>query len=200
MSRMPPAPHGARGATRTTLLMLLGAILAGALLARFVYLPLTWQIRDRRAMVEVLRLKLADAQVAIARLPQSTAERQRLEAQYRALTGRMTRGESLVRILERLSQQAKAHRVGMAVVKSHADDAASRMLTLGSMVTLHETPLALQLTGRYRPIAEFLGGLAEAPLLSTVRTVTITKPDAANATVRADVTLAVYVAEARAQP
>ena len=177
------------------LLGLTGALLVVILSVRFIYLPVIARINARRVMLNDLRVKIADAQVLAEQLPDQERALQLAREHYGALESRIGEGQSVARILERLSAQAKDHRLELVAVQPHAQDTEPRVVTVGPELTLREVPLALQLTGRYRQLGEFLGELSSAPFLASVHKLVVTKPHAEDAQLKADLVLAVYLAE-----
>ena len=178
-------------------------VAAGLVLAvwtvRFAYLPVLSRLSDRRSRVQELRVKRADAHIVMERLPAQEARLQTAQAQYRELERRVGRDQSPARVLEQLSEQAKRHRLELTAVQSQPGETASRLFTLGPL-TLREVPLTLHVTGRYRMLGEFLGALPQAPFLSSVRSLTVTKSDAEDTALQATLVLAVYLAEGQAVP
>ena len=173
-----------------------GALVALVLAARFLYLPVVARIGERRVALTDLRVKTADAHLLAARLADEERTLTEAQAQHRALERRAGGGQSVARILETLSQQAKDHRLELVAVQPREEDESeTRTLTLGPELTLQEIPLRLQLTGRYRQIGEFLGGLIHTPFISSVRELRMRKPEAGSATLQADLVLAVYLAK-----
>ena len=172
------------------------ALVVLVLLVRFVYLPVVARIGERRASLTDLRVKTADAHLLASRLPDEECALTEAQARYGALERRIGEGQSVARILETLGQQVKDQRLELVAVQPREEDqAASRTLTVGPALTLHEVPLRLQLTGRYRQIGEFLGGLSHTPFMSSVRELRMRKPEADSAILQADLVLAVYLAK-----
>jgi Tfp pilus assembly protein PilO len=108
-------------------------------------------------------------------------------------------GQSIARILETLSQQAKRHRLELVAVQPPIEEEEPRRVGVGAEMILRELPLSVHVTGRYRQIGEFLGALSHAPFLSSVRHVRMMKPQADRATIQADLALVVYLADAGAR-
>ena len=178
--------------------LMLGATAAAATLllaVRFLYLPVIGRIGEQRAMIRDLVVKTADAQALAAQRPTTEAALRDAQQRYRTLEDQVGSGQSVGKILELLGAQAKAHRLELTVVQQAPDELQARVVTLGPELTLREVPLTLQVSGRYRQIGEFLGGLQEAPFLSSVRTLTMAKAQAESPTLRAELVLAVYLAE-----
>ena len=173
-----------------------GAAVILVLAIRFLYLPALGRIGERRTTIQGLKVKMADAQALAAQRPAYEAALQDAEQRYQALEHRVGNGQSVGKILELLGAQAKTHRLELTVVQPAPDQLqAARAVTLGPELTLREVPLTLQVSGRFRQIGEFLGGLQEAPFLSSVRTLTMAKPQAESSLLRAELVLTVYVAE-----
>ena len=177
----------------------LGAAAAGALLlilVRLAYVPVLGVLGKQAAHNRTLRIKTADAQM----LAQQTAQQDALLAQagerYQALHRWTSSAESMPQIMELLSQQAKAHQVGVAAVQASGEPGAPST-AFGAQITLSEVPLQLTLTGRYWDIGELLGDLAEAPFLSVVRSLTIIRPTPDRVEVQATLVLGVYLTEER---
>ena len=183
--------------------LLVGGVIAClllALLVRFVYLPIMAKMGEQRAMLRDLQVKHADAQGLAAQLSAQEAAVQQARERSRALERRIDAGQSMARILETLKLQAEQHELELTAVKPRAEEHHRQLLSVGPELTLRETPLTLQLTGSYQQLGEFLGGLANAPFRAFTRTLTVTKPEAGSAKLRADLVLAVYLAERPSSP
>lgn len=176
-------------------LRLVGSVVVIAGLVRFFYYPVLARMMQQRAKIQELRIKTAEARTLAAQRPAQEAEFQRVQERYRALEQHIGTGQSIARILEALSDDAKRHRLALTAVQPRMESRGPRLLRLGPETVLREVPLSLQLTGRYRQIAEFLGGLNEAPFVGVVRTVTMTKAQSEGLSLKADVELAVYLEE-----
>ena len=175
------------------LLGTLGGAIALALCVRFLFMPAIARIGERRATLQNLQVKTADAGVLMSQLPAFQATLQESQARYRLLERRVGESESVARVLETLSQQAKANELELVTVQPRAGESGKRLVVFGSELAVSEVPLTLQLTGRYHSLGEFLGALSDAPFLSSVRELTVSKPDAGHPELRADLTLAVYL-------
>lgn len=177
-----------------------GGLLALLLLVRFLYLPVIARIGEQRAILTDLRVKTSDANVLIGQRPHHEATLHALRRRYRALVeNRLGTDQSVARVLDALSQEAKGHRLELAATQATAAEATQHFMTLGQGMTLREVPLALQLSGRYRKVGEFLGGLREAPFIASVEQVTLTRPQADSSKLKTDVILAVYLPAAPQQ-
>ena len=178
------------------LLGLTGAFLVLVLSARFVYLPLISWIGERRGVLENLRVKIADAHVLAEQLPGQEKALQLARERYGALVeGRIGKGQSVAHILEKLSQRANGHQLELVAVQPRTDQTEPHRVTLGPETRLRIVPLTLQLTGRYRQVGEFLEELVHAPMVTSVQSLKLTKPQADSAKLQADLVLAVYLAE-----
>ena len=184
-----------RETRRRRLLTATGSALVVALLVRVVYLPVVARIGDRRTTLDDLRAKIDDARALAEQLPGQERALEKVRQRYHALQSRVGDGQSVARILEALGRQAKSHQLELVAMQPREDDRAQRALTLGVGMTLHEVPLTLQLTGQYRHIGEFLGGLPDAPFIGSVRKLSVTHPQAGSAELRAELVLAVCLAE-----
>ena len=182
------------------LLGVTGGLVALVWLFRYLYLPAIATIEARRATLQDLKVKIADAQVLTAQLPDHQAALRDAQERYRALESRLGAGQSVARVLEALSAEAKDHRLELAALKPRTDERERRVFALSPEMLLTEMPLTLQLTGRYRQLGEFLGGLRDAPFVASVQELKITKPEAGHAQLQADLVLAVYLAERAAAP
>lgn len=177
---------------------LLGAVATalGALLVfRWLYLPLFAALRDRYARVQELQVKIDDVQLLKRQQPTQERALVQMTARYTTLERQVGTGQSVARILETLSQQAKHHRLELVAVQPPAEDSEPVHLRLGPEMALQAVPLTVHLTGRYRQVGEFLGELSHASFLSSVRRLTITRPNAERATLQADLVLFVYLAK-----
>ena len=178
---------------------LAGLVLASAgalLLLRVVYLPLLAGIGHRYARLQEVRVKIADVRVLKEQQPTQQKALAQMKARQQTLQHQVGEGQSVARILETLSQQAKRHRLELVAVQPPAEEEAPRRVSVGPDMTLRELPLSVQLIGRYRQVGEFLGELYHAPFLSSVRQVMIAKPQADRAIIQADLALVVYLADA----
>ena len=181
--------------------ILLGAVAACVLLLvliRFLYLPALTRISAQRSTLHDLRVKIADAHVLVSQSASQHDALREAQKRWNVLERRIENGQSVARILEMLSQEAKQHRLELTAVKPRAEDVDQRILTLGPEMMLREVPLTIQLTGRYRPLGEFLAELPNAPFIASVRKLTMTKPQADSPMLQANFVLAVYLAESPA--
>ena len=183
--------------------LLLGFAAGGlglVLLIRFVDVPLIAGIRERRATLKALQVKSADAQALVVELPTQEQALERTREQFDVLERRVKTEESMARVLETLSQQAKDHRLELVAVQGRAQEGEQRVVSLSPELTLHEAPLTIQLTGRYRALGEFLAALAQMPFLASVQTLKVTRLEATGVQLHAEVVLAVYLGEQRSLP
>jgi Tfp pilus assembly protein PilO len=177
-----------------------GASVVVLLVARFVYLPAIGLLNDRRTTLKELRVKIADAQLLISQLPAEQAALAQAQERYRHVENWIGSGDSLARILEALSAQAKRHRLEVAVVQPPTEEQGSVLIPLGADQKLRQVPLKVTLKGRYWQIGDFLGELTSVPFLSSVQSFTMTRPDPTSARLQADLDLAVYLDQRVATP
>ena len=163
---------------------------------RWLYLPAVAHLREQRAVLNDLRVKIADARVLAEQLSQQQAALTAAREDYQALRGRVGDRQSVARVLEALGQQAGRHHLELATVQPpRADGEEPLLVTIGSELTLRAVPLRVQLKGRYQEIGEFLGEFPGAPFLATVNSLSITKPHADALQLEAELTLGVYLME-----
>jgi Tfp pilus assembly protein PilO len=199
--KLPIALSGVKVQGRPLYLLAATGLLAVALVtARFLYLPAVNQIRQRQVALEELRVKMANVQHVQEELPRQEAAVRQATQRYRALQARLGEGQSVARILEELDGLAKSKRLQFLAKQSSAEDGQERRLTLGPEIALRETPLTVQLTGRYRQVAEFLGQLRQAPFVASVQQLSLTKIAGEGSRLQADLSLAVYLAERMPKP
>ena len=167
---------------------------------RFLYLPVVAQIRERRVALEELRVKMADVQQVTEELPNQEAAVRKAQERYRLLHDRLGNDQSVARILEGLDGLAKSKKLQLVATQSSAEETDERLVTLGPEIVLREIPLTVQLTGRYRQVAEFLGELEEAPFVASVRRLSMAKLAGEGARLQADLILAVYLADRMPAP
>ena len=173
-----------------------GALLVAVLLVRFVYLPVLAQIGERQAALCDLRVKIADAHVLISQRQAYEAALQEVRKRYRALVEhRVGAEQSVARVLDALSEEAKAHRLELVATQPQTVEGEQHLLALGQGLVLREVPLTLQLSGRYRQVGEFLGALRDASFIASVQKLTLAKAEANSSKLRADISLAVYLPE-----
>lgn len=177
-----------------------GALCVLLLLLRLGYLPVISRIGERRAALQELRVKMVDVQRVRVDLPKQEAALRRAEERYRTLEKRLGHGQSVARILEELNELAKHKRVQLVATQSSLDEREGDLVTLGPDMILREVPLTVQLTGRYRQMAEFLGALNGAPFIASVQRLHMTKAQRDGYALQADLALAVYLAERMPSP
>ena len=162
---------------------------------RFLYLPLLGGLADRRTRLRDLAVKIEDARVLTAQLSQQQAALQQAMAAFQSAHGRVGEGQSVARILESLSLQAKGYQVELAAAQPRTADDQTPPIVMGPELALRDVPLTLQLKGRYQSMGEFLGWISDGPFVASVKKVFIRKPQADSAQLEADVVLAAYLAE-----
>ena len=167
---------------------------------RLVYLPVIATIRDRHVALTELRVKMADVHRITEELPRQKLAVRKITERYAVLQRRLGQGQSVARILEQLNGVAKSKRVQLIATQSSAEQVTERNVNIGSEITLREIPLAVQVTGRYRQVAEFLGALDEAPFVASVRRLSLTRPERENPQLHADLLVAVYIANRMPNP
>lgn len=178
-----------------------GALVALVLAVRFLYMPVLARIGERRSMLNDLRVKMADVRTLVDLRPQHEVALQESQARYQAFAQtRLGGGPSLARILEALNQEARDHRVQVTASQPHAEEGGSRLLPLWRDLTMREVLLTVEVAGRYRHISEWLGDLSRVPFMTSVKRLQLTKPQADSSKLRADLTLAVYLAERAPTP
>ena len=169
------------------------AIAVALLLVRFLYLPVMGRIGERLSSLHDLRVKMADVQAMTEQLSRAEAELRKAQERSLALDRRLGKHQSVAHILDALNERAKQHHVGLTTMQSKVEEGPPRTVMLGGGLMLRAIPLTLQVTGRYRQVAEFLGGLSGASFVSSVQRVTVVKPQAESAKLQADVIVAVYL-------
>ena len=172
-----------------------GALLLAVLCVRFVYLPVWARINERRARLQDLTVKVADAQVLIAQRPAQAATLDEARTRYRELEARFGEGPSVATILETLGAQAKEHKLELVAIQPRSETKGQRVVVFGPELKVREVPLTLQLTGRYQHVGEFLGALPRCPFFTLVRALTLAKPDTDVGQLTANLELAVYLVE-----
>jgi len=172
-----------------------GSLCVLLLLLRVCYLPVIFRIGERRATLQELQVKMVDVQRVSVDLPKQEAALRRAEERYRILERRLGSGQSVARILEELNGLAKDQRVQLVATQSSTDEREGQLVTLGPDLVLREALLTVQLTGRYRQVAEFLGALDTAPFIASVQRVRMIKGQSDGYQLQADLALAVYLAE-----
>ena len=177
-----------------------GASVVLILLIRFLYLPVLGTIGERRAILKDLRVKIADVEVLRAQQAAHEAALVEAEVRYRDLKSWISRGESMPRILEALSRQARDDQVELVVLQppaaeGDAQEASVFTLRLRPGLELRQVPLHLTLTGRFFQIGEFLGTLADMPFVVSVQSIRVTKPEISSAKLRVEVVLPVFLTD-----
>ena len=183
------------GEHQQTLLAAAGAVVVVLVAIRVVYLPMWHRVGDRRATLQELRVKTDDARVMSEHLAQEQRALEESRQRAHAIEARLGSRQSMARILEALSLQAKAQQCELVVVQPKAGGDETHSVSLGGDIRVREALLNLKLTGRYAQIGEFLGWLPSAPFLGSVRSLAMSQPDTANPQLQAEVSLAVYLSE-----
>ena len=169
--------------------------LAIAVLIYVLCQPLLGTLRQQRAGLQELRVKIADTRGLASRLPLEEVALRQEEERYRALEGRIDKKQSMARVIEMLRTQAKDYQLQLSAVQPPAKADALRTFAFGSETTLRETLLTLQMSGRYQHIGQFLRALLDQPFLIYVRDVTLTKAAVKEQGLQAELSLAVYLPE-----
>lgn len=166
---------------------------AAALVAALAYPPLLRGLAHRQQRLAELTASIAEARQAADQQMDQLRQLERAAHQFALLMRRVGGGQSMARVLDALTQQAQTHQLQIVAVQPRAAGTADNRLRLGR-TTLRAVPLELQVSGRYRQIGEFLGGLAEAPFLAEVRELRVSSAEHEQVlTGRVD--LVVYLAE-----
>ncbi len=175
------------------LLGMTGAAALLMLLVRWVYLPVVGCLRDRAAAIRELRVKLADAQDVLPRLPAQDAAFQETSARFGAFQARVGTDEALARILDALRREAEHWHLEFRANQLSTEDVAERAVRLGSTLVLRPVPVTLNLVGRYRSLGEFLGSLEHLPAMVTIETLSVSHKPELHPRLEATVQLAVYL-------
>lgn len=179
---------------RPRMMLELGATgLVLMLLVRCLYQPLLGKLREERARLDDLRAKIADMQRLAEHIPLQETALERDRERYRVLESRIDHGQSVARVLEVLRVTAKDRGLRLSAVQPRAKEDSVRAFAFGSKTILRETALHVQISGRYRRIAEFLKEILGQPFLVHVRRLTITKPAPGGQELHAELSLAVYL-------
>lgn len=168
-----------------------------ALIGWFLYLPLVSRIGEHRETVRNLEEKIVEARRSAQLLESEEAATRQARARYMALESRIGDGQSLARILESLHLLAAEDRLEVVAVQPKRVEGEQRELTLGAGIILREIPLTLELEGRYRQLVRFFEKLPHASLIASIHQLRVTGPEPSHAPLRAEVTLAVYLAKQR---
>lgn len=179
--------------------LLLGG-LAGLALCRALYLPLLARIGSQRTQLRDLHVKIVDAQELTKRLPLEEETLGQAQARYRALERRVASGQSVARMLETLKLQAQNHGLELTAAQPRTETQTAALITAAPGLAFREVPLTLRLAGRYRQLGEFLGELSAAPLIAFVKQLTVSKPQADNPQLQAELLVALYAPERTATP
>lgn len=172
-----------------------GGLLALVWIVRFLYLPVLSRLGAARAALRDLTVKIGDAQGLTQQLPAQRAALEQARGAYKAMYGRVGDGQSVARILEELSEEAKGQRLELVAVQPRSSEEEQGVLVVGPDLALREVALTLQLKGRYQQMGEFLSRFPEAPFLASVRTLRMRKPQADSAQLEAELDLVVYLVD-----
>jgi Tfp pilus assembly protein PilO len=171
------------------------ALVGLMLLVRVAYAPWARAIEQRRARLAELRAQVAAAESMIARLPQEQAGLEEARRRAQALERRVSAQLSLPRVLDALSAQAQEQQVELVVIQPRDTESGETVVSLGPDLRLRPRTLTLQLGGTYQHIGEFLGRLATAPFLASVRSVTLSRSQQPGTSLTAEVALRVHLPE-----
>jgi Tfp pilus assembly protein PilO len=164
------------------------------MLVRLVWLPVLGAVAEQRAMLHEVQVKMADAELVMARLSEEEEALAEVRERFNTFERWVGYGKSMARVLETLSQRARDHRLELVAIQPPVQ-ADAQTIELSPGLRLREVPVQLTLTGRYRNIGAFLGELAEAPFLTSVRLLKIVRPEGISLRLQADVVLGVYLGE-----
>ena len=165
------------------------------LLVRGCCLPVLGRIGERQVAANGLRVKIADAQGLLSKLPDEEAAYQQARQRFEAVQIHAGRDQSLARILDALRVRAgDLHLEFRATQAPPPGEEADRALHLGPHVVLHEAPVTLTLIGRYRDVGEFLDSLRDARFLTEVRALSMKPQSDRAAQLEATIKLTVYLA------
>lgn len=151
-------------------------------------------ISARWAQLTQVNQQLAQAHTIIDSLPTHQAALADQQAHYEQLLDRVGLRQSLAQALQHLSRRAEGVNLPLTVVQPQAEEELSRW-SVGHELTVREIPLTLELTGRFRQVGAFLEALTDAPLLYSLRKLTMARSDAGASTITAHVALSVYLAQ-----
>ena len=160
---------------------------------KLAYAPLLAHLFDERATWRDLRAKRIAAEGLPSQAPEQDAALRQLQSRYRQLESQLSGGQSVPRILEELGARAREQSLELTVIQPRLPKS-PKTVALSPGFTLRETPLSLQLSGRYRAIGEFLSALPDAPFLASISSLMLTRPEA-TAPLRAELALTVYTVE-----
>ena len=168
-------------------------VIGAVLLASFIYVPLCASLNRQRADLKALHVQVANARVMATQLAAEELALAETQQRRQTLQRRIGSGQSVARVLETLSQQAKMHRLELVATQPRADESKARNVSLGSGIVLTEIPLTIQLTGRYRNLGEFLAEVPQAPYAASIKSLTLVRPAIESPKVQADLILAIYL-------
>ncbi len=171
----------------------MATLAVGVAVWKLAYAPLIAHLLDERATWRDLRAKRIAAESLPSQAPEQEAALHQLQSRYRQLESQLSGGQSVARILEELGARAREQSLELTVIQPRLPKS-PKTVALSPGLTLRETPLSLQLSGRYRAIGEFLSTLPDAPFLASISSLMLTRPEAA-APLRAELVLTVYTAE-----
>ena len=158
-----------------------------------VFAPTMRRMSLERVTLKELCARIDNAQkLAINR----QSEQQTLQAaqeRHQALEKRIGEGQSVARVLETLTRQAKDWRLELTAVQPRADVGLQQTTAIGPDIRLRQVPLMLEVTGRYRQLGEFLDDLAQGPYLVSVRKLTIVEQERAEGHLKANIVLVLFL-------
>ena len=167
---------------------------AAVLVVALAYPPLLRGLGQRHRRLAELTASITEARQAADQQLDRARQLERAQQQLAPWMHRIGGGQSMARVLDALNQQAQAHQLQVVAVQPRAAGTSEGKVSAGR-ATLRAMPLELQVSGRYRQIGEFLGGLAEAPFLAEVRALRVSSSEHAQV-LDGRIDLVVYLEEA----
>ena len=176
----------------------LGIVLVVLGSLRLVYLPLFGRLRTQQAILQEIRVKLADAKEAAARLTMQEQLQRQAAQRVEALQGWVMKEQALARILDYLRLQANELGLDLKTTQLPDRSVPEQGIVpqpLGSGVVVRQCPLTLSVVGRYRRLGELLEKLHDAPFLAEVDGMAVQPVQDRPPELEATIQLTIYLAK-----
>jgi len=175
-------------------LCLVGGCIGLVAMTVFVYVPLIEEIGQQKEMLQEITVKIANAKILNERLPKAEEKLQQAQERYRHIQRLIGKKASMARVLETLNVSAQEHHLELVAIQPRTNGE-QPVIQFGSNLIARQIPIHLQLTGRFRSIAEFLGTLPDAPFLAFLNELTMRKTQGGGNEIESEMSLIVLLGE-----
>jgi Tfp pilus assembly protein PilO len=152
--------------------------------ARMVYVPLWGNAAQNRAAAFDLQVKLSDAQSVTPLILEQERRLELSRLRVQELQSELGSGQNLARTLEQLDDCA----VKAGVLMSLSQDAALPA-PVDEVLSMQQVTVTVQVSGRYPQLGQFFNQLAQAPFVSRVRSLSVTRHEPSSSQLAATILL-----------